>query len=151
MSQFNQVYFDQAYFNRNQMANRKPKLALLSSKRVKLYDTQVNLGAAGVFSTPLAASVDGGVVSDADWLDVSDFATVQLEFAADVAGASLNVLSSPDPSDNAWTETEYAAGVISADAQTDQIITPKFRYLRLVETNGAGAQTGKTLTLWGLK
>ena len=124
---------------------------LLTQKRVRLYDTQANLGIGGVFSTPLAKSVDGGVVAASDWIDVSMFATVQLDFASDVAGATLDIFSSPDPSDAAWTETEYQAGAVAVDAQTDQIVTPKFRYLRLVETNGAAAQTGKTLTLWGLQ
>lgn len=153
MSRFNKVYFNQPenYFNKNLMANRRIKQVLLSQKRVVLYDTQTNLGIGGVFSTPSVFSVDGAAVGDTDWIDVSDFDTVQLEFAADEAGASLDIFTSPDPADAAWTETEYAGGVIAADAQTDQIVTPKFRYLRLVETNGATAQTGKTLTLWGLK
>ena len=145
---FNQ---DENFFDRGVMANRTPKPGLLTQKRVRLYDTKALLGIGAVFSTPLAGSVDGEAVDAADWIDVSMFTTVQLEFAADVAGASLDVFSSPDPSDAAWTETEYQAGVVAIDAQTDQIITPKFRYLRLVETNGASAQTGKTLTLWGLK
>ena len=151
MPQFNQVYFNQSYFNEIQMTNRTPKQMLLTQKRVRLYDTQANLGIGGVFSTPLAKSIDGGTVAASDWIDVSMFATVQLEFAADEAGATLDIFSSPDPTDAAWTETEYQAGAVAADAQTDQIVTPKFRYLRLVETNGATAQTGKTLTLWGLQ
>lgn len=133
------------------MSNRRIKQVLLTQKRVVLYDTQANLGIDGVFSSPRARSVDGEAVDPSDWIDVSEFATVQLEFAADEAGASLNIFTSPDPADSAWTETEYSAGVVAADAQTDQIVTPKFRYLRLVETNGATAQTGKTLTLWGLQ
>ena len=151
MPQFNQVYFNQSYFNQIQMTNRTPRQILLTQKRVRLYDTQANLGIGAIFSTPLAKSIDGGTVAAADWIDVSMFATVQLEFASDVAGASLDIFTSPDPSDSAWTETQYQAGVIAIDAQTDQIVTPVFRYLRLVETNGAAAQTGKTLTLWGLQ
>ena len=150
---FNNYVFNQEenFFDRTPMANRRIKQVLLTQKRVVLYDTQDNLGIGGVFSSPRAGSVDGEAVDPSDWIDVSDFATVQLWFAADEAGATLIIFTSPDPSDAAWTETEYTGTTIAADAQTDQIVTPKFRYLRLVETNGATAQTGKTLTLWGLQ
>ena len=123
MPQFNQSYFNQAYYNEIQMANRTPKQMLLTQKRVRLYDTQANLGSNAVFSTPLAKSVDGGTVAAADWIDVSMFTTVQLEFAADVVGASLDIFTSPDPSDAAWTETEYQAGVL---------MTPNEDYVRVV-------------------
>ena len=65
MPQFNQSYFNQSYFNEIQMANRTPKQMLLTQKRVRLYDTQANLGGNAVFSTPLAKSMDGGTVAAA--------------------------------------------------------------------------------------
>ena len=135
----------------------EPALRIHDGHELVIYETDTPLGAAAVFSTPLAAAVDtNGAVAD-QWIARGDIRQLVWSSKADVAGAANGATVEESHFGEGEADETYSmldtaqATTPGAGLLVQGIVNLSAAYFRVRYRNGAGAQGTFGLRVTGRK